>query len=516
MPDVYFEYGPVTTRVTAGYDVYVLLNSLLTIPNPENTDEQFSFWNGMDHTLLSGHLHFAIAALNAAGVSYEVFNAPQMGVLPNPDPAILATGQQPKFRLKTFQCSTVRKMVNLMRGNVQLGTGGGKTASYLAALRYLELWFQRNIRSITVVTVKNLAKQMVERMNKSGLTASVFGDSGWQKANNVVGVVNGLVNAARKSEPAVTDLLSSSDVICFDESHHTQAQMCYEIALRSQAKYRWGLSATVYANKENPYAHPSDMKIMGVLGPIIVNIPAKFLWENGHVAKPDICFIPVTLPNAFKSYGKRIAGHWQDMSVWRGVNQDGDQTGVEWDLIVNNDYRNGFIQRLAYWRLVTQADSKIVILVQRLDHGKVLQRWLARVGIYSVCCYGGQKVVGIDQYGNQREFKDTDDQVLADFESGKQRVLIGSQKFDEGQSFPMFTDLILAQAGKGGEANRRVFQRVGRGLHSGCPVKVWDFMDQTHWMPKRQSEARISALHDEGYPVRIDYPPESLWPIPGA
>ena len=507
MSEAEFHYGPVWTRVNAPPDVRSWIDRMLTIPNPDQFPPFVSFYNSWDCAFLTGHLHFIERAFQLAGVPYVVHNRFQFPFAPfDPHARILSTTHHPDFTLKKFQCSTCRKMVFGVRGGVQLATGAGKTASYIASLKFLEQLYAGPVPSLTILTVNNLARQMHDRMRNAGLDAGILSGGKWNNATHVVGVVNGIYERLQRNDPAVKELLSTRRVLCMDEGHHGQADMCYSVGMACQADFRWTLSATLYANKINPYAHPGDMRIIGLTGPTLAAIPARFLWQYGFVAEPTITFIPMHWPPS-----------WNRRSMpWRGSGESGGEEGVEWELIVDNDFRNEYWRRLIYWKLAQEPEfTKFVVLVQRLEHGRILQRMLNRVGINSVCCYGAEKTVEIDRFGDQREMKGNEDRTLQDFSEGRLRVLIGSQKFDEGQSFPLFTDLILAQAGKGGEANRRVYQRVGRGLHSGIKVHVWDMMDQMHPMPRRQAEDRVAALVNEDYPVTINTPPECQWAIPG-
>lgn len=513
-PTLELFYGHVTTRVIGDYGARAWLATLLNVPNPDKYPPYVPFYNSIEDSFLTGHLHWVEAQLRMFGVPYVVHNRFHFPSTPvDPPDTILATPEQPNFRLKWYQCSTARKMVYGIRGGVQLATGAGKTASYIASLKFLEWIYGRPIRSLTLVTVNNLAKQMCGRMKSAGLDAAIFNGGAGMGSSHVVAVVNGVYDRIQRQDSEIHELLSTRDVYCLDEGHHGQAEMCYVVGVSCPAPFRWCLSATLYANSANPYQHPGDMRIMGVTGPTLTILPAKFLWENKIIPEPEITFIPMYWPKAYRDYGYYIGGKFQDTSKWRGRN---DESSIENDLIVNNDFRNEYIRRLVYWTLRQEPETaKFVILIQRLEHGKILQRMLHRVGINSVCNYGGSKVVTMDRGGDQREWLDHNDQTLVDFDLGTYRVLIGSQKFDEGQSFPLFTDLILAQAGKGGEANRRVYQRVGRGMHSGVKVRIRDFMDATHHTPLRQAQTRMGALEREGYPVRVDTPAECQWGIPG-
>lgn len=514
MYPVEFHYGHVRTSVRASLEVYYWIDQLLTVEDPLAVPPVSQFFDWGSRTILTGHLPWLELQFQRYGVPYVVYNREPFIDPGLPHPRILETAAQPGFTLKPFQLTTVRKMLCGVRGGVQLATGAGKTASYIAALRQLEL-LQGSATSLTLVTVTNLAEQMASRMKASGLDAALYNPKA-NHARHIVAVVNGVYRRLQNHDPDTLALLESRDVLCIDEGHHGQADTLYTVAMACPAKYRWLLSATLYANKHNPYTHPGDMRILGITGHTLAVIPAPFLWEQGYVCEPTITFIPIHWPDASRMYGYYSRMRWQDKAVWRGKGKDAATTGVEWDLIVNNRYRNEYWRRLVYWRLVANPDAKFVILVQRLDHGKILQRMLAAVGIRSACCFGGNQVVTLNKYLEPRAWKDHKDEVLKQFDTGELRVLVGSQKFDEGQSFPLFTDLILAQAGRGGEANRRVYQRVGRSFHSGIKVYVWDAYDCTHRMVQDQAEARLLALQNEGYPVRVDTPEECLWAIPGV
>ena len=510
-------YGPVTSFVrTENPAAITFLTQLLTVHGVDGNGGNYfiPFFNTVQSTILTGHLPYVESQLRRYGFDCKVFNSPFPVVgLPEPPDNLLATVQEPNFRPYPFQLTTARKMIALGRGNVQIGTGGGKTETFILAMRYLEHLLGRPIKSLTLTNVDNLAEQMVGRMTRRGLTGVTQFASGKIKSNHIVSVVNGFHAAMKAGNSAVLEHLATADVFCCDESHHVQSSMNFDVGLACNAYYRWGLSATLYGNVANPFSHPDDMRIMGVTGPVIAHLPFRFLRDNGYVPDPEITFIPCDQPKS--SFKQNVFGRSVDTGIWRGSGFRGSETGIENDLIVTNPFRNEMIRRLVYWTLQQEAESKFVILVVRKDHAALLQKILWSCGVYSICSLGSRKVITIDQKGKQHTWKDSDNKMLADFTDGKQRVMIGTQKFDEGQSIPDFSDLILAQAGKGGESQRRVFQRVGRSLHTktGRKPRVYDFFDMTHHMVQHQSQTRYEALNREGYPVRISCPPHIFWPL---
>ena len=60
----------------------------------------------------------------------------------------------------------------------------------------------------------------------------------------------------------------------------------------------------------------------------------------------------------------------------------------------------------------------------------------------------------------------------------------------------------------------RLYQKIGRSLHSDNVPNVYDFFDHTHYMLKAQSKARIRALESEEFVVEQGIPTECMYEIP--
>lgn len=485
-------YGPVFTYVYSQQIwVHELINNSLTVCE-QDRDRNYietKFYELPDCRFLTGLMGLVYAACVRAGITVTVDGYPFPISLPAIDPKILATSAKPDFSLYSYQGEASQCMSQFGRGILRIGTGGGKTETYIATLKHLENLYQRPLRSLTLLDTTNLATQMEGRMKKYGLDSSIFKRGSWS-GTHVVSVIDGLIASLQTGSAKIKDWLAGLDVLCYDETHHAPAETCYQVGIHCGAHFRWGLSATPFANAANPYSNARDMRLIGLLGPVLYHVPFSYLRDNGYVPNPEIRYIPVSEP---RGYPRK--------AVWR--EKIPGRPSVERDLIVNNQYRNWLLCRVCFDRL-SDPNTRIVILVALRDHGLILQQMLQSFGIDSVCSYGGKDSYSLDEYGNQYLWKDKDDDALKQFQSGQRRVLVGTQKFDEGQSFGNVTDVFLAQGGRGGVANRRLFQRVGRAAHSKIgKVRVWTFYDTTHPLLADQANECFNALNAEGYDVKI-------------
>jgi ERCC4-related helicase len=251
--------------------------------------------------------------------------------------------------------------------------------------------------------------------------------------------------------------------------------------------------------------------MIGLTGPILVDVPSVYLRRTidpntSRTYLPDPTIVMIPCPREKKTYGYREhhTGRYVNTSDWRTV---------EKECIIENPYRMELIRRLCYWKC--QEDVRILILVARHNHGILIHKALDKIKVPSVCSFGGDVIR--EMQGDDLTWKhDADETTLKEFNSGKYKVLIGSPKFDEGQSLGVITDLIMCGAGRGGKSQRRLFQRIGRALHSKVEPRVYDFMDSSHYMVLAQSNARLRAFERDQYKVEVRIPDECMKIIPGG
>ena len=137
--------------------------------------------------------------------------------------------------------------------------------------------------------------------------------------------------------------------------------------------------------------------------------------------------------------------------------------------IVKNEERNTYIAD--FTKSFYDTGKKILIIVNRVEHGELIMEMLEKRGVVAEFINGGVKTEG-----RQRQ--------LDDIKTGKLRVLIATGVLDEGFDVKGGLDM-LVMAGSG-KSFRLILQRVGRALRKRANGEntsvVLDFYDRQQEM----------------------------------
>jgi len=373
--------------------------------------------------------------------------------------------------LRDMQIKCVQKAIYHKRGLINAATSAGKTEIYAAILKHLDL------PSIAVLGRVKHARQLYQRLILRGVKDVAFIDSSASDVakHNVI-VSNSALNGIRKGSPLV-ELLSDVSILCFDETHHLGSASSWQmIGSYCKAEYRLGLSATCLECPSDPYSNLFDMSMIGILGSIIVDVPLSYLIKKGYVINPSVYYVPVP--------GKKISAQVKYYKV------------IYDKCIVRNPYRNYLISALAY-NLVQDSQSRILIIVERYEHGQILLELLHDLGVAAMFSAGGDRVAHYASEGVEWVV-DREEEYMVHFLRGDFQILIGTTIYDESVDIPELTDTIMAAAGR---KSRRMMQRLGRGVRISegkMSFTMWDMFDTSHWMLKHQSNHRRKTFESEG------------------
>lgn len=235
--------------------------------------------------------------------------------------------------------------------------------------------------------------------------------------------------------------------------HHSSAMTFYTIGMyMHNAYYRYGLSGTIMRRDKL-----SNMKVMALTGKVIYSKLSEEGIKEGYLSNIEI----EVMENDEEVFGKN----------WQAIYEDG---------IVRSAKRNSEIMMLAKYHL--QKGDKIMILIRRIEHGKILERMLADRGIPCYFLYGQH-----ESWQRNR--------IKHKFNKKGEFVLIASVGiFGEGVDIPTISVLII---GAGGKSEVQVIQWVGRGLRPESGVlKVYDFIDKSKYLNKHSQE-RIKVYKKE-------------------
>ena len=136
-----------------------------------------------------------------------------------------------------------------------------------------------------------------------------------------------------------------------------------------------------------------------------------------------------------------------------------------------------------------EQDSNILILVERTEHGEILQKMIKALKMGNV------------EYTHGQKGTDYRKRVLADLKAGKIRVLIATSVLDEGVDADNINAVIYA---RGMESSRKLLQGIGRGLRKkkdGSGLAFYDFLDYTNEYLTNHTLTRYETVVSEGFEI---------------
>lgn len=338
--------------------------------------------------------------------------------------------------LRDYQEVVVNKALLFKRGILQLATGAGKTKIACAITSKLGL---NTVFFVHTHFLLNQAKSEMEKVlnTKIGqigggvvdiqpVTVAMIQTTIQALGREYIPSIDEEENGIEEDttditgkEDLIKNMLENVNVIFFDECQFVAAESFYIVANSCGAFYKYGLSATPYRSDKK------DPMIIAALGSIITKVSASYLIKRGFLTQPKIHFFNV---NKLNSEDKRKYN-----TVYK-------------EEIIENPERNEKIIK-SVKRLIDKNRS-VLILVQQITHGELLQQLLLEEGIVTEFVYGLDDIRKREQEVSKLRYKQS-------------LCLIASTIADEGLDIPSLDAVILAG---GGKSPSKSLQRVGRSL----------------------------------------------------
>lgn len=476
--------------VDADRDTQLLVSKLLSyeVEGYEQTDAfRSGHWDGRSSfyemrfaRFPAGFVGLIAQSLTKRGYSVQVLRKPFPEALGPELPLFDKYGYEDPSRGYQYEVST--KLLRHGRLIAQIATGGGKSrVAQIATARLLRPTLFLTTRSVLMYQMKGHYEAMLKGLatyhpqlkKYAKAKVGVLGDSTWDPRQFVnVGMVQTLAarlkgpdpftpqvkqEEARQLQAETQRILELFELVILEEAHEASGNSYYDIlSFCKNAHYRLALTATPFMKD----SAESNMRLMAVSGPIGARVSEAELIERGILARPVFKFItPEKPPQLFRTTG------W-DRAYRLGV--------------VESVPRNAAVLREAV--RATRYGLPVMILVQRKNHGQVLEQALKKNGVKATFIFGDS---------NQA----VRSQALKDLASGEIQVLIGSTILDVGVDVPAIGMVILAGAGK---AEVQLRQRIGRGLRAkktGPNIAlIVDFMDEGNTHLARHSAQRRAII----------------------
>ncbi|MFA4646966.1 DEAD/DEAH box helicase [Pyrococcus kukulkanii] len=341
------------------------------------------------------------------------------------------------YELRKYQKKAVKLAIKEKMGVLALPVGSGKT---IVGLRIIH---EINKSALIIVHTKELLYQWAEKVEEVlGIKAGVVGDNKWQEGPITVAMIQTLLSRG------VEKLQNKYAVVLFDECHRTSAaEKFYQVGMSLPQVYRFGLSATPWRRLRG-----EEMKIEGVVGPIIYEVKAEDLIKEGFLAKPKFEVIE------YESNMPALADKYKELYE---------------EVIMENEERNKAIVEKAVD--LAKQGHRVLIDVKRIDHGEILVKMLREKGINAEFLSS--------QSPNRWK-------ILEKFKGGKIPVLV-STLLKEGVDIPEISAIILAG---GGKSDVMTIQTIGRALRpkAGGEAVIVDVKDTdpllfTHFLERQKA-----------------------------
>ena len=275
--------------------------------------------------------------------------------------------------------------------------------------------------------------------------------------------------------------------------HKASSDMWYDIAMNSGAQRRYGFSGTPI--KDNVI---DDMKLIGATGPIIYDVDAGRLIDEGLAAKPKILMVmsdEVSGPSitdaveqeAEEQKEREARKRRRSKKRRKKTAPEPNKYRIGYRLgIMCNDSHNAAVVRAAQWMI--DHDRKTLLLCRYKEHYDILAALLDAVDVDFVGVWGASD-------NSDRAYAK---EALGD---GRVKLVLATGIWDEGEDIPGLDGIVLAE-GVAATTNSR--QRVGRGMR-GDTEDVWvvDFVPTCDDTLREHAAKRAEAWEGEGYEVLV-------------
>ena len=380
------------------------------------------------------------------------------------------------IKLRDYQKKVLNKAIDAESGIIKVATGGGKSLIIASiAAKY-------NIPTVIYVIGIELLYQMRDTLKKAyGIDCGIVGGGKCELGKDITIMTIWSAAAAFNKKAKIADndttqdsskdmklldkagvreAVQNAQLFIFDECQYAASETLQFIHKAStSARHRFLLSGTPWRDTGD------DILIEAVSGRKFCDISATYLIKKDFLVPPDIHFINVPV---MRNVGKKYHDVYKNY-------------------VVENEERNALIVKAA--KKLVAANKKVLILVVRVQHGKILQGLLEDE--YTVKFLDGGKS-SAERLGTIEAMKDGDIDIL-----------IASKIFDQGVDIPELDALILAGSGK---SSGRALQRIGRviRLHEGkSKAIVVEFFDNCKYL-RDHSEARIKVYESEpGFNIKM-------------
>ncbi len=375
------------------------------------------------------------------------------------------------FELRPEQLSSIKKLLIVKHGGVEMATGIGKSAIIMTLCKLM------GIKAVIVTPSTSIFKGLLKDFNRhiGPKYVGAYGD-GKKQINKLITICVSKSLTTLEPDSKAYKFFSDAKVMLCDESHtlpaNTLESVCHGVL--ANVPYRFFFSATQTRNDG------AEKLLRGIIGTIVESLTAKEAIEKRYLAKPRFKIVSVksTRPKYFSK---------DAISMKRQHYLKNENIAKLAADIANRSYR--------------LLGHQSLILVDDLDQIRMISQYLKVPFDYA---HGTKAKKSLEKIGLVKT--DVQEKV-DDFNDGTIPVLIGTSAVSTGTNFKPVNNLIMCQ---GGTSSIAIPQGLGRGtrlsdkklidLSDGRQFfNVWDFRVVGTEKMEKQLKVRLE-MYEEIWP----------------
>lgn len=412
----------------------------------------------------------SISYLNSIGKidSYTEFSRPEFTPIPwfRPLP----------FELYSYQKESVKKLLDIKHGNIQLCTGAGKTAIALTICKNSGL--NTAIIAPSISIFNELLEKFEYHFGKGKVGAFGAGKKRLDKKFTIC-IGDSLVNIKR--ETPEWDFFSNLDMLIIDESHLWGAETLHSVChdLLADIPYRFFMSGT------QTRGDGTEKLLQSIIGPTVYSLTTKEAIAGSFICPHDFTILEITSSNP--NYNSKEPLEMKRIHFLKNTN------------IAK------FIAKLAN-TTANECGMQTLVLVEELSQIAMLIKLLEVPFAYA---HSEKNKARLSELNLKKV--DSKDSVLQ-FNKNEVKVLIGTSCISTGTNiYPTHNTINWV----GGSSEIKTKQGVvGRSvrLHDQNPwknkcikknkAKIYDFDVYDIYIMRKHLQERLSYYHDSGTEVK--------------
>jgi superfamily II DNA or RNA helicase len=393
-------------------------------------------------------------------------------------------GGDPNKMPRDYQIETAWKLIKYRYSISEVATSSGKTLISFMIFAYLR---QKGLirKFLMIVPSTNLVFQGSEDFEDYGLHklgSKIQQIGGGSKLREGCDVIIGTFQSLVKQDP---EFFEEADLVFVDEAHHTNSMSIKKIVANCMhSRWRFGLTGTLTKRGTADY-----LTIQQFLGPLIVEIPPSFLFDNNYATPVSIKVVIMDWLD--KEYKDKLA----DLKLNNNNLEGNEVYNLERKLVVESKKRLNYVVDF-----ISKTSKNSLVLFQSVkdEYGKHIWNLLREKNSEKEVFY----VDGDTSEGLREEYKSR-------MASGNNKILIATYgTFSTGISINNLHNIFLVESYKSEVLIKQSLGRGMRQMEGKEKVNIIDFVDDFS-SPKYQnyllkhSEARIQIYKNESFEYKI-------------